>query len=227
MDPKFFDAVKRRTLVALFSNPTLRNVLVLKGGNLLALGFQIGTRASVDLDFSIEGDFAETEEIRRECDVVLSEAFAPDGMRVFDVTLEERPPGLSDDIKEFWGGYQIRFKLAEDSVYQRLQGDLETLRRNATPLAIDGSTVFRIDISKFEFCGDTQSFPISGQQITGYSPELAIAEKLRAICQQMPEYNAIVHRNRVGGRARDFLDIYTLREAFLINFDNEAFRQLV
>jgi predicted nucleotidyltransferase component of viral defense system len=53
----FFDWAKRQTLVALFSNPLFRDLLVLKGGNLLDIAFNVSTRSSVDLDFSIEGEF--------------------------------------------------------------------------------------------------------------------------------------------------------------------------
>ena len=38
-----------------------------------------------------------------------------------------------------------------------------------------------------------------------------MAEKLRAICQQMPEYGPVVNRTRPGSaRARDFVDICAL-----------------
>jgi hypothetical protein len=40
---------------------------------------------------------------------------------------------------------------------------------------------------------------------------MMVCEKLRAICQQMPEYGTVVKRKRLGSpRARDFLDIHTL-----------------
>ena len=103
---------------------------------------------------------------------------------------------------------------------------MESLRRNATQLCSDGSTNFKIDISKYEYYAAKQSFTVDGQIIFGYSPEMAIAERLRAICQQMPEYQAIVHKSRFTA-PRDFVDIHSLREAYLINFENAAFHELV
>ena len=77
--------------------------------------------------------------------------------------------------------------LVREAVFQKFEHDLESLRRNATPLTSEGAANFKIDISKFEYCADKQSFKIDGQDVFGYSPEMAIAEKLRAICQQMSE----------------------------------------
>jgi hypothetical protein len=226
MDLEFFDWVKRRIVRALFSSADLRATLVFKGGNLLDIAFQVSTRASVDLDFSIEGEFQDAEAVRVECEAVLKATFAHEGYTVFDVTLEERPASISDDLKDFWGGYKIFFKLIGQADFQKFKNNLRSLRRNAIPLTGAGSTVFEIDISKFEYCADKQSFIIEGHDVFGYSPEMAVAEKLRAICQQMPEYREIVHRQHLAGRARDFVDIHALREAFLINFDNAAFREL-
>jgi predicted nucleotidyltransferase component of viral defense system len=227
MSLEFFDWVKRRTIAALFSSAHLRSTLVFKGGNLLDIALQVSTRASVDLDFSIEGEFQDAEIVRVECEAVLTATFEDEGYRVFDVTLEERPERVSDDLKDFWGGYKMFFKLISQSDFQKLKNDLPSLRRNAIPLSGDGSAVFSIDISKFEYCANKQSFIIEGQEIFGYSPEMAIAEKLRAICQQMPEYLAIVHKKHTAGRARDFVDIHALREAFLINVENAEFHELV
>ncbi len=46
---------------------------------------------------------------------------------------------------------------------------------------------------------------------------MLVCEKLRAICQQMPEYGPIVKRTRPGSaRARDFVDIRVLIDRFSI-----------
>ena len=227
MDLEFFYWVKRRTIAALFSSAYLRSTLVFKGGNLLYFAFQVSTRSSVDLDFSIEGEFQDINAVRAECEAVLAATFEAEGYRVIDVKLEERPENVSSDLKDFWGGYQILFKLVGEAIFRKFEDDLESLRRNATRLTSDDSAIFKIDVSKFEYCADKRSFTIDGQKVFGYSPEMAVAEKLRAICQQMPEYNVIVHRNRIAGRARDFVDIHALREAFLINFENAAFQEIV
>jgi hypothetical protein len=61
-----------------------------------------------------------------------------------------------------------------------------------------------------------------------YSPEMIVAEKLRAICQQMPEYGPTIKRNRPGApRARDFVDIHTLVTALRIDMGSSDNRLLV
>lgn len=222
----FFHWAKRRTLVALFSNPAFRDQLVLKGGNLLDIAFQVSTRSSVDLDFSIDGEFTEISCVRDQCEGVLRSAFENQGYAVIDVTVDERPPQLSDDLRDFWGGYRIGFKLVAAKLFEKHKGSIGDLRRNAVPMTDAGSTIFRIDVSKHEYCAEKQAFNVDGYQIFGYSPEMAIAEKLRAICQQMPAYRGKVHKH-LAGRARDFLDIYTIKQAYLINFENPDFHALM
>jgi predicted nucleotidyltransferase component of viral defense system len=59
--PISLDEVRRRILIALFSDDELMNALVLKGGNALALVHKIGARASVDMDFSMEEPFSDLD----------------------------------------------------------------------------------------------------------------------------------------------------------------------
>ena len=51
-------------------------------------------------------------------------------------------------------------------------------------------------------------------------------EKLRAICQQMPEYLAIV-KGAPAGRARDYVDIHRLREEYSISFASPLNQELL
>jgi hypothetical protein len=72
-------------------------------------------------------------------------------------------------------------------------------------------TKFEIDISKHEFVVGKQSHEIDGYTVFVYSPPMLAIEKLRAVCQQMPEYGPVVKRTRPGSpRARDFLDLKTI-----------------
>lgn len=43
---------------------------------------------------------------------------------------------------------------------------------------------------------------------------MIVFEKIRAICQQMPEYAQVVNSPSQSARARDFFDIYTILEHF-------------
>lgn len=221
------DQVKRLVVIAMFSDHWLMENLVLKGGNAVDLVHKLTSRASVDVDFSMCADFAEdldtaTERIRR----ALDGTFQTEGYRAVDVKAAERPEVVSADIAAFWGGYAVEFKLVTEEMYQQYSDDLEQLRRNAIPLG--RGTKFLIDISRFEFVGGKQKHRFDGYTIFVYSPAMIVCEKLRALCQQLPEYGKIVHRGRPGTpRARDFIDIYYLCDAFRINLNSLENQQLL
>jgi hypothetical protein len=192
--------------------------LVLKGGNALNLVLEIGTRASVDIDLSMENDFPpkELEAIRSRLENRLQEVFNAEHYHVFDVTLEPKPDSVSPALAKFWGGYLATFKLIEEKRLKQCAGDLSAMRRNSLKVGAKGK--FEIDISKFEYCARKRAVDMDGFQVFVYSNEMIVAEKLRAICQQMPEYGPVVHRTRPGSaRARDFLDIYTLITHFKLD----------
>jgi hypothetical protein len=192
--------------------------LVLKGGNALNLVLQIGTRASADIDLSMENDFPpeDLEAIRSRLENRLQEVFNAEHYHVFDVTLEPKPDPVSPELAKFWGGYSAAFKLIEEKHFQKSGGNLTSMRR--TTLKIGAWGKFEIDISKFEYCIPKRAFDMDGYQVFVYTTEMLVAEKLRAICQQMPEYGPVVKRSRPGSaRARDFLDIHTLITHFKLD----------
>lgn len=47
--------IRRTVIVAMFSDDALFEQLVLKGGNALNLVYKFGSRASIDVDFSLDG----------------------------------------------------------------------------------------------------------------------------------------------------------------------------
>src|SRR5512146_1421142 len=53
--------IRRLVIVAMFSDDVLFGRLVLKGGNAISLVYGYGTRGSLDVDFSIDGDFDDLE----------------------------------------------------------------------------------------------------------------------------------------------------------------------
>lgn len=73
---------------------------------------------------------------------------------------------------------------------------------------------FTIEISKGEFCGDKRRVTLDDYSIYVYSPTMIAIEKLRAICQQMPEYTLRKHKT---SRARDFYDVRALVETIGVN----------
>jgi len=136
------------------------------------------------------------------------------------------PAKISADVKDFWGGYVLSFKLIAAAKYAKFAGDSENLRRNAVQIGARGK--FEIDISKFEYCVGKSAHTFDNFRIFIYTPAMIVCEKLRAICQQMPEYGPIVHRQRPGSaRSRDFVDIYQVIESFQLNLTTPENRPLL
>lgn len=222
---KLLDRIKVWAVQAMFSDDELLEQLVLKGGNAMALVHQISARASVDLDFSLRQDFGDDiAKVEGRISNALSETFRSHGFEVFDFKMVERPKALSDDMRHFWGGYGVEFKLASADVYAEHSADLETLRQRAINLG--QGTKFLIDISRFEYVLGKQKVDFDGYVIYVYSPEMIVCEKLRALCQQLPEYGPIIKRDRVGNaRARDFVDIFVLMDTLALDLTTEAARE--
>ncbi len=224
----YFNEIKQQVIVAILADDDLVDRLVLKGGNLLQFAYEVTARASKDIDISIDGDFEDVDELGEIILSCLTDAFAAKNVVVFDFKFREVPAELSDDLKTFWGGYQCEFKLIDREKYESNLDDQDQIRRLTSPVDPSSSTRFKIDFSRHEFCGDKEEFEIDGYTIYGYSPRMFVAEKLRAICQQMPEYAAVVHRNRPGAsRARDFVDIHVIIEHYGIDFNTPDFRDII
>jgi len=222
------DKIKRLVVIAIFSDDDLLERLVLKGGNALNLAHRVTTRASVDLDFSMEAEFArgELSSIRQRVEHRLKQTFAPVGYTVFDVKLDEKPERVTPDVADFWGGYRLEFKLIDTKKANELGGGLEEIRRNAMPVGLRNRTRFEVDISKFEYCTGKQAFEFDGFTIYVYTPPMVVCEKLRAICQQMPEYIRLV-KSSAAPRARDFLDIHDTIQRFDIDPISAGQRELL
>jgi hypothetical protein len=216
---------KKLVIIALFSEPSLKQALVLKGGNLLDVVYGISTRPSKDIDLSMCGEFQNPEETRCTIERVLQSTFSGHGYVVFDVTLTEQPPTLTENMRDFWGGYRVYFKAVEREQCDSLGDDREAIRKRATPLRAGGSTKFPIEISKYEYCDGKEERLLDGCAIYVYTPAMLVCEKLRAICQQMPEYAEVIRRTG-RPRGRDFLDIYTVAEFFRLDFAASTFHDV-
>lgn len=223
------DLIKRRAIVAIAGDDFLVRRLIFKGGNALVYIHGIPGRASYDLDFSIEGEFEDIEELRVAMNRALRASFEEDKLIPIDIKVESKPKIVSEDLREFWGGYSVAFKLVWSEDYRRYSGNPDTLTRNAIAIGPQGSPAwFQIDISKHEYCGGRQEVLFDGYKLLVYSPMAIVCEKLRAICQQMPEYNQIVKRNHVRrGRAADFLDICRILDRFPIDIRSPNFSDLL
>jgi hypothetical protein len=124
-----FEEVRKLTITALFSDDFLSEQLVLKGGNAMNLILRISPRVSLDLDFSMESDFENLEEVRTRIGKALASRFSTVGFIPFDVKLAAKPsipPTLT-----WWGGYELNFKLIDEDRHRAFGLDQERLRREA------------------------------------------------------------------------------------------------
>jgi hypothetical protein len=151
----------------------------------------------------------------------LSETLSIDGLYVFDVRVRNRPSRKPVKQEAFWGGYEIEFKVIDQDKHNELGDCLDSLRRNAAVVSPGQKRKLFIHISKFEYCANKEKRELGGIIISVYSPIMVICEKLRAICQQRPEYRRIVPSHSRTERARDFLDIYDLFSSFKIEWGSK------
>ncbi len=199
--------IRRRVIIALFSDDELMERLVLKGGNALDIVHQVGERASIDVDLSIAGDFVDIEDVKRRIFRSLEERFDATGYVVFDRKFEARPKKTPEGLGEIWGGYAVEFKITDRTNYERHEDNLDRLRRTATPVAPNMSPTFKVEISKHEFVETKEERELDNYTIYVYSLPMIVIEKIRAICQQMPDYEL---RGYSTPRGRDFYDIHSI-----------------
>jgi hypothetical protein len=118
---------------------------------------------------------------------------------VFDESFEPKLQVPGPNQPPWWGGYELMFKLIAEAGYEALGGSLEAIRRNALVVGPEQQRKFSVDISKYEYCEGRVERELDSYTIYVYSPEMIVVEKLRAICQQMPEY---VLRSQPSARAQ-------------------------
>lgn len=220
MDVEQSQQIKKLAIIAMFSDDDLMDLLVLKGGNAIDLIYGVTSRSSIDTDFSIEQEFnrKELEVIQSKIQKVIQNTFREAGYEVFDIKFEEKPRKTHSEIADFWGGYRIQFKVIEKQRFKQLFNNQRVLRTSALPVGKGQKRTFTIEISKFEYCTLKRESDLEGYTIYVYTPEMIVIEKIRSICQQMPEYATKIKSHTRSARARDFFDIYTLIEHFKIDF---------
>ncbi|NCI51318.1 nucleotidyl transferase AbiEii/AbiGii toxin family protein [Sediminibacterium roseum] len=218
-NPVLIETIKELILVALATEEDLMELLVLKGGNAIDLhnDAHLGhlSRASFDLDFSIEGgDFDDWPTVERRMKTALENTFSGKDLVLLDFVFEPQPKTASRnaEMQEFWGGYKATFKVIERKLFELHQGNLETIRRNAVVLRKNHSTVFELEFSKFEYVGGKQAITIDGFPMYIYTPVMIVLEKVRALCQQLPDYASVIPVFHGRQRAKDFYDIWLLMQ---------------
>lgn len=205
-----FTQIRRLIVAAMFSDDDLFDRLVLKGGNALELVHQVIDRGSLDIDLAMSGDFEDLADIENRIFNALRNRFDSVGYIVFDQKFGPRPRVKGPDKPATWGGYLVEFKLIARERASHPGYDLERMRREAHTLGGGDQRIFRVDISKYEFCRGKAEVEVDGYTIYVYTPEMCVLEKVRAICQQMPEYGPTAGTQHA--RARDFYDIHATVE---------------
>lgn len=216
--------IRKLIVVSIASDDVLMERLVLKGGNALELVHRIGERASLDLDYSMEDDFEDLDDVRARLFRALRDRFDSVGLVVFDEKLEPRPSMVSPGQGVRWGGYTAEFKLISRERFRALAGNVDAMRRESEVSGSDQRRKFTIDISKFEYCVGKQRTIVDSYDCFVYTPTMIGAEKLRAICQQMPGYP---QRRHPAPRARDFYDIHAVVAHAGVDFGAASTKELV
>jgi hypothetical protein len=210
--------IRETIIAAVASDEALMERLVLKGGNALDIVYKLSERSSLDLDFSMNGDFESQEEIdetKRRLFVALRDRFDAIGYVVFDERFEVRPKGRGGP-GVVWGGYNALFKLITRKRFLELGGIvgaapsdkvLSAMQRESQVTGAGSQRTFTIEISKLEHVEGKQVVEVAGFDCYVYTPAMIAAEKLRAICQQSPHYTL---RRNPAPRPRDFFDIHTI-----------------
>jgi predicted nucleotidyltransferase component of viral defense system len=229
VDVNKLENIKKLAVIAMFSDDVLMEMLVLKGGNALDIIYGIAPRASLDLDFSISTEFNpnEIDSIKSKIKTVLSRTFDEHGYKAFDIRFGERPEDADPRIPQFWGGYRVEFKIIEKGKYKQRMDNMRYLRLNAIDVGPGSQKTYKIEISKWEYCKFKQEAEIDDYTVYVYTPEMIVIEKLRAICQQMPEYAEFIGTSYRTARARDFFDIYTVVKHFKIDLTTNENIQLL
>lgn len=221
VDLKLIKRIKEITISSLVRDDGFMETLVLKGGNAISMGYGLSERASYDLDFSMEDDFvSEIKEVEGKLKELLEEGFKENGYVIFELKLNPKPKIMRNDLKDFWGGYYLEFKLIPQNSWDEFYPDMDKIRRSALSLNPNNSTKFSIDISKNEYIGEHRELKeIDGYSYYVYAPELIIFEKVRALAQKLPEYSRNIlltepYKEEERARPRDFYDIYMIMSSF-------------
>lgn len=111
-----------------------------------------------------------------------------------------------------WIHRQQQCEVVGEDVYRQHHADPAALRRRAVALRTNHSPVFELELSKYEYVDQKTPIKVDGYQIFIYTAEMIVFEKLRAICQQLPEYAAILPSHTPRARARDFYDMWLIMD---------------
>lgn len=210
------DFVIETCLVALYSRDIFSNNIFLKGGQALRLKENLRGRFSADIDFSTRTRTEDEDVFFDEMKSALAQEFFRHDLCLFDFKFVRRPKKRADNTPDSWSGWAVEFKLIEES-----KRNLNPTARSVQALIPkgDSSPIIEIDISEYEYCDGVEKMKVKGTLVGVYSRTLLLLEKIRAICQQHPEYPL----KGEGQRARDYYDVERLWNLVLKSGSTEHF----
>lgn len=194
-------------VISIFSDKELSKQLVLKGGFAINLLEKIDNRLSTDIDLSYKACIKDALKFSNLIKHALESEFKNHDYDVIDFDFTKKPK-VSKNKPSWWGGWLCEFKLS--TIKDRKLSDQQRRRQALIPEESNNSTI-EIEISEHEYWGTAHKTKIKGVSINGYSREMLVVEKIRAMCQQHPKYPYALPRNRT----RDLVDIYNLSEDHL------------
>jgi hypothetical protein len=189
----------------------LHQQLVLKGGNALRLA-GLSERGTVDIDYSLAADLTESlEAFVARLQPLLAVDLFKNGFELVALTARARPKERVTGVNRH-GGYQLDVKVARIAAaesFRRQQDDADSRKpsRIRLPLSAVAEWTAEIQISPFEHIEGALIISVDGIDVLVYSPAMQVCEKLRALCQQLPQY---AFRKSKEERARDFYDLHRL-----------------
>lgn len=213
------DDVITETIIAIYRIPALSKRLFLKGGSAMRLFDNLTSRLSMDADFSIAKTVDNDKAFFSAINSSVRKSFYKLNFEVIDFKWNRKPKSRKKDMPDWWGGWLCEFKLVSRDHRGK---SIETKRRNSLIPDEANSSKIIVEISEHEYCGKRRTKKIRDVKVLGYSRELLVLEKLRAICQQHPDYIYRLSKNR----ARDFYDIYELTSHAEDNFARNCSRHI-
>lgn len=213
-----YKEIRKLAIQSLFLNDDLSDILVLKGGNALSI-LELTKRGSYDLDFSLYECTLNDDELENRFKSAITEYFEENDYKIIKFKFDKKPKKEVAPKTFKWGGYAIEFKFIKQEKYNNI---IKTTREASIQSACSSEYVnmtgtndpVLIELSKNEYCKGFSEKQFEDISLKIYSPEMIIFEKLRAICQQMNEYEP---RKNNSPRARDFFDIYTTSKAYVLD----------
>jgi hypothetical protein len=206
------EEVIKEVIYSLYHDGVFSENILIKGGQAIRIKEKIEHRFSVDIDASVNGEIQDPDVFFIRFKKSLDKRFLKYNLVTIDFKREKKPKNPHPDAPAFWTGWLVTFKLLDKSNEGLTQEKMS--RMAIIPDGIPSPKIV-VELSEYEYCGDNEimNLKIDGEieeaVVYCYSTEMLVIEKLRAICQQHPEYP---HRRKPANRARDYYDIVNLIE---------------